>query len=273
MFFFSGSGHIKLESRAGKNEVGVGHCSGHWGWSLVTFRGAVSIASLLLTSVHARKEKGAFYLLVSDPHWSGPWQGVLTPSHTQVFYVANSEKHPWESKIPGTAEADATWLLQPWLVEETLGQEDVRRAWEVSGTRAYHTRHYLTLPASYILPGLKLQFLKHDRVFCSIVLTGRFCCQVPRFSLNQLLAMWPWDNYFNILCLVFIYQIGVSVWPRVRVNIIYYYFCHITVMHFLTFLHTSASAPMFSPWLFTLAFPNFGLSLKQPSCQLKNNFY
>lgn len=72
---------------------------------------AVSIASLLLTSVHTRKEKGAFYLLVSEPHWAGPWQGVLTPCHVQVFYVANSEKQPWESKIPGTAQAGATRLL------------------------------------------------------------------------------------------------------------------------------------------------------------------
>lgn len=78
------------------------------------------------------KEKGAVYLLVPDPCWSGPSQEMLIPSHFQAFDVAKSKKQPCKSKMPGIAEAGAARLLLLWLVDEKLGQKVVRKAWKVS---------------------------------------------------------------------------------------------------------------------------------------------
>lgn len=120
------------------------------------------------------KEEGAVYLLVPDPYWSEPSQEVLIPSHTQAFDVANSKKQPCKSKMPGTAEAGATRLLLLWLVEEKLGQEVVRKAWKVSRHAfiCFCLIFIITIfcqPPPKILLRLKLQFLQHDKIFCSIM--------------------------------------------------------------------------------------------------------
>lgn len=124
-------------SRAEKNEIGASHCCGHLG--LHPSRPLEEAYSLLLCS--SREGRGAVYLLVTL-HWAGLPQGVLMPS---CIHVANSGEQLWESKIPDAAETGATRWLQPWLAEEELGLEDVRRACRVSSTTAYQTLCYLPL--------------------------------------------------------------------------------------------------------------------------------
>lgn len=138
---------VKLERRAWQNEVGTDHCGGHLG--LRPSRSSEEPCRLSFCSPPVSAEgkgeggclpTGCWLLLVSAV------PGGANSFSLPGFPCCSPGKAGFLVELRQVLPGDnSSRLLQPWLVEEKVGQEDVSRAWEVSGTGAYQTLHYLPL--------------------------------------------------------------------------------------------------------------------------------